>query len=166
MERKKGTGIKSWELTDEMWEAAQQFIPERKREEGRTYQRKPGGGRKPIPPRQVVAAIFYVLRTGIQWKALPKEYGAASSIHEYFSTWAKAGFFMRLWQEGLLSYDEVKGIGWEWQSADGCMVKAPLGRESVGPNPTDRGKKRDETQPRGRGTRITDRYRRQRSQQA
>jgi transposase len=34
--------------------------------------------------------IFYVLRTGIQWKALPKEYGVASSIHQYFSEWAQA----------------------------------------------------------------------------
>ncbi|MDR1858160.1 MAG: IS5/IS1182 family transposase, partial [Treponema sp.] len=60
MKRDKGTGIKAWELTDEMWEAAQPFIPERKRDEGRTYQRKPGGGRKPLPPRQVLAAIFFV----------------------------------------------------------------------------------------------------------
>ena len=43
MKRDKGTGIKAWELTDEMWEVAQPFIPERKRDEGRTYQRKPGG---------------------------------------------------------------------------------------------------------------------------
>jgi transposase len=166
MKREEGKGIKAWELTDEMGETASRLIPERKREEGRTYQRKPGGGRKPLPPRQVFAAIFFVLRTGIQWKALPREYGAASSVHEYFSEWAQAGLFMRLWQEGLLSYDELRGIGWEWQSADGCMVKAPLARESVGNNPTDRGKKRDETQPCGRVTRITDRYSHKRSQQA
>jgi hypothetical protein len=61
MKREQGTGIKGWELTDEMWEAAQRwFIPERKREEGITYQRKAGGGRKPLPPRQVSAAIFFV----------------------------------------------------------------------------------------------------------
>jgi hypothetical protein len=32
----------------------------------------------------------------------------------------------------LLAYDKLKGIGWEWQSVDGCMVKAPLakGKES------------------------------------
>jgi transposase len=166
MKREKETGIKAWELTDEIWEMPQQFIPERKREEGRAYQRKPGGGRKPLPPRQVLAAIFFVLRTGIQWKALPKEYGAASSVHEYFSTWAQAGLFMRLWQEGLLGYDEVHGIGWEWQSADGCMVKAPLARESTGRNPTDRGKKRDKTQPGSRITRITGRYSHRRSKQA
>lgn len=30
-----------------------------------------------------------------------------------------------------------KGIGWEWQGVDGCMVKAPLARKAVGYNPTD-----------------------------
>ena len=34
----------------------------------------------------------------------------------------------------------LEGIGWEWQSLDGCMVKAPLALESVGRNPADRGK--------------------------
>jgi hypothetical protein len=82
-----------------------------------------------------------VPRTGIQWKALPAEYGTASSIHAYFSEWAEAGFFKRIWQEGLLAYDEPCGLGWEWQSVDGRMVKAPLAREAVGRNPTDQGKK-------------------------
>ena len=166
MKRKQGTGIKVWELTDEMWEAARQFIPQSKREEGRTYKRNPGGGRKPLPARQVLEGISFVLRTGIQWKALPKEYGAASSVHEYFSKWAQAGLFMRLWQQGLLSYEELHGIGWEWQSAEGCMVKAPLARESAGSNPTDRGKKRNEAQPCSPVTRITDSYSHKRSQHA
>jgi transposase len=80
----------------------------------------------------------------MQWKALPKAYGAASSIHEYFSEWAEAGFFRRMWQEGLLTYDEVYGLGWEWESVDGCMVKAPLAQDAAGRSPTDRGKKRDD----------------------
>ena len=155
MKRAKGSGIKSWELTEELWERVKDFIPQRKRKENKTYQRRPGAGRKPIPPRQVLEGIFYVLRTGIQWKALPKEYGAASSIHQYFSEWAEAGFFLRMWQEGLMTYDEWCGLGWEWQSVDGCMVKAPLARDAAGRNPTDRGKKRDETQYGGRITRIT-----------
>jgi transposase len=108
-----------------------------------------------MSPRRVLEAIFYVSRTGIQWKALPKAYGAASGVHQYFSEWAEAGFFRRMWQEGLLTYDELKGLGWEWQSVDGSMVKAPLAQEAVGKNPTDRGKKRDETKRGGRITRIT-----------
>jgi putative transposase len=57
--------------------------------------------------------IFYVLRTGIQQKALPKEYGAASSIHQYFSEWAQTGFFVKMRQEGLPAYDLLAGLGWE-----------------------------------------------------
>jgi hypothetical protein len=39
----------------------------------------------------------------------------------------------------------MEGIAWRWQSIDGAMVKAPLAQESVGRNPTDRGKKRQQT---------------------
>jgi transposase len=113
----------------------------KEREAGKTYKRKPGGGRKPKDFRVVLSAIFYVLRTGIQWKALPREYGSSSAIHRYFQFWSEAGVFLRMWQRGLGRYDEMAGIKWEWQSIDGSMVKAPLGREEAGPNPTDRGKK-------------------------
>jgi len=38
-----------------------------------------------MEPRNILEGILYVLRTGIQWKALPKEkFGASSSIHQYF----------------------------------------------------------------------------------
>jgi len=48
-----------------------------------------------LEARRVLAGIFYVLRTGIQWKALPKEYGAASAVHRYFIKWTEAGFLKR-----------------------------------------------------------------------
>jgi transposase len=49
----------------------------------RKYQRKPGGGGKPIEARTVFEAIVYVLRAGCQWKALPEErFGSASAIHK------------------------------------------------------------------------------------
>ncbi len=44
-----------------------------------------------------------------------------------------------------MEYDELEGIGWEWQSVDGRMIKAPLALESVGKNPADRGKNGDKT---------------------
>ncbi|MDR1985922.1 MAG: transposase [Treponema sp.] len=34
--------------------------------------------------RKTLEAIFYVLRTGIQWKALPKDFGTSSAVHRYF----------------------------------------------------------------------------------
>jgi len=39
------------------------------------------------------SAIVYVLRTGCQWKALPKEYGSASAVHAHFQRWQREGFF-------------------------------------------------------------------------
>ncbi len=141
MKQAEEKSIKSWKLSDEFWEKVKDKIPTHQRDPNKTYKRKSGGGRKPIEPRRVLEGIFYVLRTGIQWKALPKEYGAASSVHKYFLEWTEAGFFEEIWKMGLAEYDELEGIGWEWQSADGSMLKAPLAIEAVGKNPTDRGKK-------------------------
>ena len=45
-----------------------------------------------------------------------------------------------MWRAGLLEYDELEGIEWEWQAIDGAMTKAPLGRGATGKNPTDRAK--------------------------
>lgn len=148
--------LQSWEVSDELWEKVAPLIPRPSRNPRWIYDRKPGGGRKPLPGRQVFEGIVYVLRTGIQWKALPKErFGAPSAIHRYFRLWAEAGFFEKLWKVGLSEYDELKGIAWKWQSADGATLKAPLAQEAVGPNPTDRGKKWKQAASPGRRARST-----------
>jgi transposase len=85
-------------------------------------------------------AIFFVLRTGIQWKALPRSIAAGSSAHDRFQEWQRAGVFREMWEVGLLTYDELKHIEWKWQAMDGAMTKAPLGGAETGPNPTDRAK--------------------------
>ena len=142
--------ILSWEVSDAFWKLVEPLIPRPSRDPKKSYKRKPGGGRKPIASRKIFEAIVYVLRTGCQWKALPKErFGSPSSIHNHFRKWEKAGFFLSLWRAGLSEYDEMESIAWNWQSADGAMNKAPLAQESVGPNPTDRGKKRDQAPPPG-----------------
>ena len=132
--------IKPWTVSDALWRKIEPLVPKPKRERGRKYQRKPGAGRKPMPTRQVFAAIVYVLRTGCQWKALPKEYGSASAVHAYFQRWRREGSFLKIWKAGLAEYDELEGIAWRWQSVDGASGKAPLAQECVGPNSTDRGK--------------------------
>ncbi len=132
---------KSWEVTDDFWKRVEPLVPPRVRPAEKTYVRKAGGGRKPKDARLVFEGIVYVLRTGCQWKALPDRFGSASAIHTYFLLWEKAGFFERLWKAGLAKYDDLQGIAWRWQSIDGAMMKTPLAQESVGANPTDRGKK-------------------------
>ena len=138
--------IQSWDVSDAFWEKVEPLIPRAERDPSKTYKRKTGGGRKPIQPRKIFEAILYVLRTGCQWKALPKErFGSQSAIHTHFMRWMRAGFFIALWRAGLAEYDEMEGIAWNWQSIDGALVKAPLALETTGRNPTDRGKKRKQT---------------------
>ncbi len=158
--------IKSWTVSDALWSKLELLVPKRKRPKGRKYQRKAGAGRKPMPARQIFSAIVYVLRTGCQWKALPKEYGSASAVHAHFQRWQREGFFLKIWQAGLAEYDAMEGIAWRWQSIDGAMGKAPLAQECVGPNPTDRGKKWAQAQPAGGRAWHPAVARRQRSQQA
>lgn len=143
--------IKSWEVSDAFWNIAEPLIPKPQRTKEKEYKRLSGGGRKPLNPRKVFSAIVYVLRTGIQWKALPKEvFGSPSAIHRYFREWEQRGFFLELWKRGLSEYDCMEGIAWEWQSIDGSMNKSPLAQESSGSNPTDRGKKRNKASYIGR----------------
>ena len=138
--RLKMAQIKSWTVSDVLWSKIELLVPVRKRPPDRKYRRKPGGGRKAMPARQVFSAIVYVLRTGCQWKALPREFGSASAVHTHFQQWQREGFFLKIWKAGLAEYDEMEGIAWRWQSLDGSLGKAPLAIECVGPNPTDRGK--------------------------
>ena len=133
--------LQSWQISDAFWQIAEPLIPKQTRDPNKQYKRKLGAGRKPMEPRRVLEAIFFVLRTGMQWKALPKNMGSGSAIHKYFQNWQEAGFFLELFRAGLLEYDECRGIDWQWQSIDGCKVESPLGVDAVGPNPVDRGKK-------------------------
>lgn len=133
---------KSWEGTDEFWIRVEPRIPVRQRAAEQSYSRKTGSGRKPKDPRLAFEGIVYVLRTGCQWKVLPAErYDSASAIHARFLEREKAGVFELLWKLGLAEYDEFEGIAWRWQGIDGRMMQAPLARQCVRPNPTDRGKK-------------------------
>lgn len=64
--------VDSWVVTDDFWERVEPLISVRARIKGKEYMRKPGAGWPPKPARQVFEPVVYVLRTGCQWKALPK----------------------------------------------------------------------------------------------
>src|SRR5450759_212571 len=73
--------LASWEVSDEFWRRVEPLVPERPgRLRKKKFRRKPGGGRKPKGARTVFEAIVYVLRTGCQWKALPKR-SLGSAFH-------------------------------------------------------------------------------------
>ena len=46
-----------------------------------------GGRRRTVNVREVLNAIFYVLATGCQWQALPKDLPPKSTAHFYFMLW-------------------------------------------------------------------------------
>ena len=134
-----------WEISDEFWALVEPLLPETRRDAERIYKRRSGGGRKAkYSDRLYFAGIVYVLRTGVIWNAFPREKFeglGSSALHNRFQQWGKAGLFAAIWRKGLAEYDEREGIAWEWQSGDSASVEASLAQESVGPNPTDRGKK-------------------------
>jgi transposase len=122
-------------LPDALWAKMERLLPERPEH--------PLGCHNPrVPDRAAMDAIFFVLRTGCQWNALRETtICSSSSAHRRFQEWVAAGVFAAFWRQGLLAYDAVQGIDWDWLALDGAMGKAPLGREKTGRNPTDRGKR-------------------------
>jgi transposase len=114
-------------LPDEVWEQIKTAIP--------TPPAKPKGGRPRMDDRRAMNAIFYLLKTGIQWKALPRYLGASSTVHDRFQEWQQQGVFVAMWELGLKAYDEALGIDWAWMSMDGAMVKSPLGGKPPEPIP-------------------------------
>ena len=73
------------DLSDKEWELIQPHIPAAK-----------GGGRpRKANMREVLNAIFYVLKTGCQWDLLPHDFPAKGTVYHYFNTWRKEG----VWEE-------------------------------------------------------------------
>lgn len=133
------TGIDGrYQIPDELWQRIQVLIPPPPKKKN-----KDRPGRPRMDDRRAMNAIFYVLRTGCQWNALPRSLGASSTVHDRFQEWRKAGVFEKMWRESLLEYDARKGIEWEWQSMDTVMTKAPLGGKKHGPQSHGQGEIRD-----------------------
>jgi putative transposase len=123
-----------WFIPDDLWTLISSLL-------GR--EKTPGTvGRPSRPYRQMFDGILYVLRTGCQWHAMPRDvYGPGSTVHAHFSQWVRSGVFFKAWQRVLDYYDGAIGIDWKWQVLDGVITKAPLGGEATGPSPVDRRKR-------------------------
>jgi len=114
--RKNSTILK---VPDKLWDRIKKILPKE----------KPSNtvGRPVVPYRKVIDGILYVLRTGCQWKMLPKDYGSGSTCHRRFQEWNKLDVFKNIWIRLLKIYDYLIGINWTWQSLDSISIKSPLG---------------------------------------
>jgi putative transposase len=73
------------DLSDAEWELVEEH-----------FRRKPGAGRPPKDRRAVVNAIFYINRTGCQWRYLPNDFPKWKTVHWYFCLWRMDGTWERL----------------------------------------------------------------------
>jgi transposase len=106
-------------IPDRLWDEMSAVLPAE----------KPGNtvGRPIVPYRKAMDGIVYVLRTGCQWKMLPKEYGSDSTCRRRFQYWVRLGIFEKMRIKVLKDHDNKKGIDWTWQSLDSISIKSPLG---------------------------------------
>ena len=74
------------DLTDEEWTLIAPIIPGAKR----------GGGKRTVDLREVVNGLMYVLSTGCQWRAIPKDLPPRSTVNGYFSLWDYDGTLDRI----------------------------------------------------------------------
>src|SRR5690242_8223594 len=84
---------------DEEWELVAPVLPPAKR----------GGGKRTVNIREVINGIFYVLWTGCQWKALPKDFPPQSTGHWYLMLWEWDGTLERLHQALYVAVREQEG---------------------------------------------------------
>jgi transposase len=87
------------DLTDEEWALVAPIIPPGKR----------GGGKRTVNIREVLNGIFYVLWTGCQWKAAPKDLPPKSTLHWYFMLWDWDGTLDRIHHSLYVAVREQAG---------------------------------------------------------
>jgi transposase len=87
------------DMRDAEWALVAPLIPPAKR----------GGRRREVDVREVLNAIFYVLSTGCQWAALPKDLPPKSTAHSYFTLWQWDGTLERIHHALYVAVREKEG---------------------------------------------------------
>jgi transposase len=74
------------DLTDAEWSLVEPLIPPAKR----------GGNKRRVNLREIVNGIMYVLSTGCQWRAIPKDLPPRSTVFAYLDLWIYDGTLDRM----------------------------------------------------------------------
>ena len=118
-----------WEVDDALWAVLRPLLVVDK------SRKKQGAPRK--DDRGIFNALIWLARTSGQWEAILRRFGAKSTIHDRFQEWVAYGCFEWAWARLLAAYDAEVALDWQWQCADGCLVRDrevwvcyPLGAES------------------------------------
>ena len=114
-----------WRVPDELWAEIAPIIEE--------LDPPNRVGPKRRPERPVLDAIIYRGRTSCQWNQLPEEFPDDSTVHRFFQRWRAAGVFRQVWAVLIERCEDLDGVEWEWQAADGALGKARKGGAMLGP---------------------------------
>ena len=87
------------DLTDAEWVLVEPLIPPAKR----------GGRKREVDVREVLNGLLYVLSTGCQWRAVPKDLPPKSTLFSYFDLWNWDGTLGRIHQELYVKCREMIG---------------------------------------------------------
>ncbi len=120
-------------ISDQLWSRVESLFPK--------HQKSPKGGAPRKNDRRCLEGIMYVLRGGIAWHLLPKDFGvSASTCWRRFHEWSEAGVWDLLHEQLLDGLAEAKALDIDRVVIDSASVRAVSGGEHTGPNPTDRSK--------------------------
>ena len=122
-----------WEVSDDLWKIIQPILIK--------LDPPSWTGRTRIDQRAALNGIIHQMRSGCQWNHLPRGFGDDASIHRTFQRWVKKGVLKRMWATLVENCQELGGVDWRWQSADGAMGKARFGGIKSVPTPRIAGKK-------------------------
>jgi len=108
-------------LTDELWDIIKPLLPPPKP--------RPKGGRPPIPNRNALTGILFVLKTGIPWEDLPQEMGCGCGMTCWrrLRDWAEAGVWDDLHWVLLSELNAADEIDWSRAVVDSASVRAVFG---------------------------------------
>ena len=87
------------DLTDDEWAYIAPLIPSAKR----------GGNKRGVDLREIVNGLMYVLSTGCQWRAIPKDLPPRSTVHGYLDLWDWDGTLDRIHEALYVTCREAAG---------------------------------------------------------
>ncbi|MFI9251199.1 IS5 family transposase [Streptomyces sp. NPDC053069] len=98
-------------------------------------------GRRPLPDRDVLCGILYVLHNGIQWEYLPQDlgFGSGTTCWRRLRDCNDAGVWQRLHEVLLAELNAASRLDWSRRVVDSSHVRAQKGSQTS-PSPVDRGR--------------------------
>ena len=109
--QKKGTLMKKFKLSSELWESMALLLPQTKP--------SPLGGRPRLSPKSVYEAIIFIKANKLPWRAASERHSASkTALNDYYRHWAQTGFFHALRSSGLLESHTLAGVNLDWDNID------------------------------------------------